>query len=105
MSKENVKMFFAELERNPELKAEYMKAIKEYDEILAGKLIEIGNKAGFSFTDSDFHDFHIELMNNENGELNDADLMKAAGGNRSRWYLTPGWRERQEQQRAAFNRK
>ena len=86
MSQENVTKFFAEIEKNPSLKAKYVEAMKEYqkesDKILAGKLIEVGKTSGFSFTDTDLHEAHTELMTNinENNELNDEDMAKVAGG-------------------------
>ena len=99
MSKENVKKFFAELEKNPELKSKYLDAMnayqKESDKVLTGKVIEIGNKAGFSFTDADLHDASAELMDNASGntELNDEDMAKASGGWR-KYRLADGWCER-----------
>jgi len=86
MSKENVKMFFAELEKNSELKAKYLNAIKEYqvesEKILAEKMISIASKAGFSFSNSDLNEVRSEFMDqvNGSGELKDGDLKAVAGG-------------------------
>lgn len=95
MSKENVIKFFSEVEKNPELKAKYLNAMKESDDTLAKKLTELGNKSGFSFTDSELDAASFDLMDDAGGnsELDDEDMAKASGGTR-RYRLVPGWCER-----------
>lgn len=86
MSKENVKKFFAAIEQDENLKANYVAAMKEYhaesDKILADKLIALGGSANFLFTENDLKEARAELMDriNENGELADNDLLTASGG-------------------------
>lgn len=86
MSKDNVKKFFTELEKNPQLKEKYAEAMKEYqkesDKILADKLLDFARKSGFGFTEPDLHETHAELIDtiNANDELNDMDLESVAGG-------------------------
>lgn len=54
----------------------------ETDKILAGRLIEFGKAAGFSFSKDDLMAARAELIDtmNSNGELSDDDLEKVAGG-------------------------
>lgn len=86
MSKDNVKKFFEELEKNPALKEKFLNAVKENHEEarrqMAVKMVDFAKASGFSFAENDIMELQSDLMDsaNNNGELSDADLMKAAGG-------------------------
>jgi len=86
MSKENVKKFFSEIEKDAELKEKYsdtMKAFsKESETIFEQKLMKLGKDAGFNFTADELFEAHKEIMDeaHENGELDLNDLKNAAGG-------------------------
>ena len=82
MSQENVKKFFAEIEKNQGLKTKYAEVMKDSEKALFGKIVELGKQSGFSFTEADLSDLHAAAMDkmNENGELCDSDLTAAAGG-------------------------
>lgn len=86
MSKENVKSFFGELQKNPALKEKFMTAMKESNDESVKKMtvtiVDFAKANGFSFCEKDLMELHAELMDssNDNGELSDDDLLKAAGG-------------------------
>jgi len=86
MGQESITKFFEELEKNPELKAKYIEAMKECpkesDKILTGKIVEFGSRNGFLFTEQEFQEAQVSLQNkrNETGELSDSDMLKVAGG-------------------------
>lgn len=81
MSKVNVKKFFEELEKNPELKEKYLGVVKKEKNPM-GKVIPFAKEQGFAFAESDLKEYCSELSDNSsmNSELSDEDLMKAAGG-------------------------
>lgn len=81
MSKVNVKKFFEELEKNPELKAKYLGVLKNEKNPVA-KVIPFAKEKGFTFAESDLKEYCSELSDKSsmNSELSDEDLMKAAGG-------------------------
>lgn len=87
MSKENVKKFFEELEKNPVLKAKFQKSLIEGNEEMDNKkmsvqVIDFAKESGFSFAEKDLMALYAEFKDNANGndELNDEDLRTAAGG-------------------------
>ena len=86
MSKDNVKKFFEEFENNPALKEKFLNAVKENHKEarrqMAVKMVDFAKASGFSFAEDDLIELQTDLMDNanNNGELDDADLMKAAGG-------------------------
>lgn len=86
MSKENVKKFFSEIEKDAALKGKYTEAMKaftkESETILEQKLIELGKDAGFSFSADELFEAHKEIMEeaHENGELDLNELKNVAGG-------------------------
>jgi len=86
MSKDNVKKFFEELEKNPVLKEKFLNTVKENHEKarrqMTVKMVDFAKASGFSFGENDILELQSDLMDQANniGELNDADLMKAAGG-------------------------
>jgi len=86
MSKVNVKKFFEELEKNPELKAKYLGVLKNEKNPVA-KVIPFAKEKGFTFAESDLKEYCSELSDKSsmNSELSDEDLMKAAGGVKQRY--------------------
>lgn len=86
MSKENVKKFFVEIEKNEVLKKKYLDSLKECsaesEKILGTKLIELARDTDFTFTVEDLHDVRTDIIDelNQNRELSDSDLQAAAGG-------------------------
>lgn len=86
MSKETVKKFFEELAKSQPLREKFMTAMKESHEENVKKMtvtvVDFAKSSGFSFGENDLIELHAELMDsaNDNGELSDDDLLKAAGG-------------------------
>lgn len=86
MSKENIKLFLEEIDKNPELKARFLEMMREYQQqvaaLLTDKIIAIGKEAGFNFTAIDLDGLRDELWNqfNGNSDLNDEELAKVSGG-------------------------
>jgi len=86
MSKDNVKKFFEEIEKNPALKEKFLKSVKESHEEAQKKMtvtmVDFAKASGFTFAESDLRELNSDLMDsaNSNGELSDNDLMKASGG-------------------------
>ena len=86
MSKEKIKLFFKELENNPELQAKFFEKMKdektESAAAAATKTIAFGKTAGFDFTEDDLKEYSAELMDamHENNELPDEEMKDAAGG-------------------------
>ena len=76
MSKDNVKKFFEELEKNPVLKEKFLEALN--DSGSAESVISFGHVSGFKFTEKDLNDFGDELF--ANAELKDEELSQASGG-------------------------
>ena len=81
MSKDNIKKFFEELEKNPELKEKYLGVLKD-EKNPTVKVIPFAKEQGFTFAESDLKEYCSELSDSSsmNSELSDEDLMKAAGG-------------------------
>lgn len=84
MSRENVKKFFEELEKNEDLKKNFMDTMKEFtgktNAEAPVKMIKAAKDAGFPFTDGDLREFWNDLMPGANGELSDGDLQAVVGG-------------------------
>ena len=76
MSKETVKKFFEEIEKNPALKEKFLAGMKKSGS--AKGIIAFGESHGFKFTETDLNDLSDELL--ENSELQDEELAKASGG-------------------------
>ena len=81
MSKENVKNFFEELEKNPELKEKYLGVVKNEKNPMV-KVIPFAKEQGFAFAESDLKEYCSEISDNSNmnSALSDEELMKASGG-------------------------
>ena len=79
MSAENVKKFFDELDKNPELRRKFDNAMSTCDttraEIVSAKLLELAKNAGFEYSEND-----LQKAVDECGELSDADMEKVSGG-------------------------
>lgn len=75
MSKEILKEFFEELKKNELLEKKFEALVDDCGEIFVGKVLELAKSAGFNCTVDDLK----ELME-ENSELSDEDMQKAAGG-------------------------
>ena len=60
MSQENVKKFFSEFEKNQELKNKFIDAMKDFnkesEKVVYSKIVELGTKSGFNFTETDLRD-------------------------------------------------
>lgn len=85
MSKENVKAFFAEMEKNQKLHTECVKFLQESEAGSAEALSQIvtfGKSAGFQFTEDNMKEYCSKLTDglHENCELSDEDLQQVAGG-------------------------
>lgn len=86
MSKEKIKLFFKELEKNPELQAKFLEKMKDEKTESAAdvttKAIAFGKTAGFDFTEDELKEYSAELMDamHENNELPDEEIKDAAGG-------------------------
>ena len=76
MSKDNVKNFFEEIEKNPGMKEKFLGEMTEPGDVK--NLISFASSVGFEFSEKDVD----ELCDDESGneELADEDIAKAAGG-------------------------
>lgn len=77
MSKEFVKKFFEELGRKPEMSNEFINKLDEKADREA--IVSFAEANGFKFSEEELVKYCIE-HSEDNGELDDADLAKAAGG-------------------------
>jgi len=77
MSKAIVKKFFDELDRKPEMSKEFLSKLDEKADREA--IVYFAESNGFKFSQDELVKYCIE-HSEDNGELDDADLAKAAGG-------------------------
>ena len=87
MNKENVKIFFEELEKNPALKEKFLCEMKDSDDVK--RLISFAANAGFVFSEKDIVEFCDDAR--ENSALADEDLANASGGSGGK-YSTDDYR-------------
>lgn len=81
MSKAIVKKFFDELDRKPEMSKEFLSKLDQKADREA--IVSFAESNGFNFSEDELVNYCIEHSEN-NGELDDSDLAKAAGGRLSR---------------------
>lgn len=93
MSKENVKNFFEELEKNAGLKMKFIDLMKKHHEELSSdmenELLKIAADSGFPFTSLELHDIRSGIIEEVNGNiaLSDEELSVAAGGGPPKWAI------------------
>ena len=82
MSKENVKKFFGDLEKNQELREKLNAVLEKAAEETSSKIVALANAGGYTFTESDLMEFNSDMIEqaNSNGKLSENDLKQAAGG-------------------------
>ena len=81
MSRAIVKKFFDELDRKPEMSKEFLSKLDEKADREA--IVSFAESNGFKFSREELVNYCIE-HSEDNGELDDADLAKAAGSRPSR---------------------
>lgn len=82
MSRENLKLFLEEVERDAELKGKINELNENHNENILNRLREIGQEEGYEFTNEDLKAFNQEVVLNmlEKGELSEDDLESVSGG-------------------------
>lgn len=82
MAKENVKLFFEEVEKDAELQAKFNEITEKYNQSILNRLIEMGKEEGFEFTNEDLEAFNKEVILKilEEDELSEDALESIAGG-------------------------
>ena len=79
MSKDNVKKFFEELEKNFELQKNFdavmCECAQQTEELFSTQIVDFANRVGFNCSSEDFSDAIAE-----SGELSDEEMQKVAGG-------------------------
>ena len=80
MSKDNVKRFFEELDKNSALNEKFISSMG--DKMSQAAIISFAASNGFSFSDDELKDYCTELSDNMNSNhaLDDESLAQAAGG-------------------------
>jgi len=86
MSKDNVKLMFAKIEKDANFQKKFADLMRaqsnETEKVLFDKLIEFGKSSGFLFSKDDLTEARAELVDklNSSAELNEKDLNNVSGG-------------------------